>query len=213
MTLLRVDSSIRTEGSVSRAVADTLENTWRAEHPTGAVVRRDLGVNPLPADTWANSVAAGYAAEPDAEQQAAAALATELADEVLAADAVVIATSLYNFGLSQHLKNWIDLLISEPRLGPGSTALQGRPVAIVVARGGGYGAGTPREGWDHATPYLVRIFQDVYGAEVTVVEAELTMAESVPAMADLVPLAKESVSAAHSLAASTAKVFVSRSAA
>ena len=48
-------------------------------------------------------------------------------------------------------------------------------------RGGGYGAGTPREGWDHATPYLLRILGDVWGADVTLVEAELTLADVVPA--------------------------------
>jgi FMN-dependent NADH-azoreductase len=42
MTLLRVDSSIRTEGSVSREVADSLEEAWSRHHP-GPVVRRDLG--------------------------------------------------------------------------------------------------------------------------------------------------------------------------
>ncbi len=47
-------------------------------------------------------------------------------------------------------------------------------------RGGGYGAGTPREGWDHATPYLLRILGDVWGADVTLVEAELTLADVVP---------------------------------
>ena len=52
-------------------------------------------------------------------------------------------------------------------------------------RGGGYGAGTPREGWDHATPYLLRILGDVWGADVTLVEAELTLADVVPALAEL----------------------------
>jgi FMN-dependent NADH-azoreductase len=48
MTLLRVDSSIRTDGSVSREVADALEEAW-SRHHTGPVVRRDLGRDPLPA--------------------------------------------------------------------------------------------------------------------------------------------------------------------
>ena len=55
----------------------------------------------------------------------------------------------------------------------------------MLVRGGGYGAGTPREGWDHATPYLLRILRDVWGADVTLVEAELTLADVNPALAEL----------------------------
>ena len=51
----------------------------------------------------------------------------------------------------------------------------------MIARGGGYGPGTPRAGWDHATPYLQQIFGAVFGADLTVVEAELTLASVVPA--------------------------------
>ncbi|MDX2778035.1 NAD(P)H-dependent oxidoreductase, partial [Streptomyces caniscabiei] len=52
MNLFRLDASIRTEGSVSRALADTAEQAWLAEHPGGVVTRRDLGVEPLPGDAW-----------------------------------------------------------------------------------------------------------------------------------------------------------------
>ena len=98
MTLLRVDSSIRTEGSVSREVADSLEEAWSRRHP-GPVVRRDLGRDPLPAEAWAAAVTAGYTPEAarSPQQRAAVAFATGLADEVLAADAIVVAAPLYNF--------------------------------------------------------------------------------------------------------------------
>jgi len=70
----------------------------------------------------------------------------------------------------------------------------------VISRGGGYGPGTPRAGWDHATPYLTRIFADSWGLDLKVVEAELTLAPVVPAMADLIPLHERSLSAAHAKA-------------
>lgn len=84
-------------------------------------------------------------------QRAALAFACGVADELLDADAVVIASPLHKFGVPQHLKTWIDVVITDPRFGPGTGPLAGRPVTLVIARGGGYGAGTPREGWDHAT--------------------------------------------------------------
>jgi FMN-dependent NADH-azoreductase len=71
---------------------------------------------------------------------------------------------------------------------------------VVVSRGGGYGPGTPREGWDHGTGWLVRILRDVWGADVSVVEAELTLAEVVPAMAELRPLAAQKRAEAHEAA-------------
>jgi FMN-dependent NADH-azoreductase len=189
MTLFRLDSSIRRDGSVSREVADSLERAWAEQHPGDVVVRRDLGTNPLPSDAWAHAATAQYLPEDQRtpQQRAALALAAELADEILAADAAVIAAPMYNFGVSQHVKTWIDLLLTDPRLmpGSGSAPLAGRPLTLIVTKGGGYGPGTPREGWDHATPYLRRIFQDVFQADLTVVECELTLADVNPAMAEL----------------------------
>ncbi|MEJ3658426.1 NAD(P)H-dependent oxidoreductase [Actinomycetes bacterium KLBMP 9759] len=203
MTLFRLDSSIRQQGSVSRQVADTLEKAWSGRHPDGTVIRRDLTAEPLPPTAWTSAAGGVYDPQGPRSPQAAAAgaLSAALVDELLASDVVVVATSLYNFGVSQHLKNWIDLVLLDPRAQAGNNLLDDRPVTLVVARGGGYGAGTPREGWDHATPYLVRIFSDVMGADVTVVEAELTLADVVPAMAELRPLAAESLAQAHERAA------------
>jgi FMN-dependent NADH-azoreductase len=199
MTLFRLDTSIRTDASVSRKVADSLQRSYTEQHPRAEVVRRDLGVDPIPADAWTAAALGGFvpAEQRTPAQKDAAALAATLADELLAADAVVISTALFNFGVSQHLKNWIDLLIADPRFGPGTTPLAGRPVALVIARGGGYGPDTPRAGWDHATPYLLRILADVWSADVTLIEAELTLAALNPAMAELLPLAEASEARAH----------------
>ncbi|MEI8057290.1 MAG: NAD(P)H-dependent oxidoreductase [Actinomycetes bacterium] len=204
MTLFRLDSSIRTEGSISRAVADTAEAAWRAEHPTGEIIRRDLGVEPLPSTSWPTAVLASWtpADQHTAAQLEAVALAARLGDELLAADSIIVAVPLYNWGISQHVKAWIDLLITDPRFGSGSeTPLKGRSGLLVIARGGAYGEGTPRFGWDHATAYLSLILGEVWGLDLRVVEAELTLAEIVPAMADLKPLAAEFLATAHAAAA------------
>jgi len=209
-TLLRVDSSIRTEGSVSRALADTAVATWTAENPAGSVRTRDLGTQPLPADAWGLAVSTRFVAAENwsPEQRDAVALAASLADEVLAADALLLAAPLYNFGVPASVKSWIDLLIADPRLGPGSTALAGKSALVVIARGGGYGEGTPRHGWDHSTAYLRRIFEDNFGMTVSVAAAELTLAPVVPAMADLIGLHEQSLAAAHVEAATHARALV-----
>jgi FMN-dependent NADH-azoreductase len=86
-------------------------------------------------------------------------------------------------------------------------------VILVAVRGGGYGAGTPREGWDHATPYLLRIFRDVWGADVTLVEAELTLADVNPALAELRGAAAVSRSEAREKAATVGRAHAALTAA
>ena len=89
---------------------------------------------------------------------------------------------------------------------PGPDPLAGKPVTLVIARGGGYGEGTPRAGWDHATPYLEQTFGAQFGGDVTVVAAELTLADVTPQMAELRGLAAELRTKAHELAAETGRV-------
>jgi FMN-dependent NADH-azoreductase len=122
MSLFRLDSSIRTEGSVSREVADDVECAYVRHRPGDGVVRRDIGLAPLPSDAWAAAVGGAYVPESarTPEQRGAAALAATLADELLDAQTILIAAPLYNFGLPAHLKAWIDLVITDPRSAPGT---------------------------------------------------------------------------------------------
>jgi len=194
MTLFRLDASIRVDGSASREIADIVEQEWLTAHPGDTVERRHIGVDPLPSDAWGLAVAASFA-PPEARtpaQQAAAQLATTLVDELLAADAILLAAPLYNFGVSQHIKTWIDLIITEPRAAAGGPPLlTGKPVVLATVRGGAYGAGTPREGWDHSTLYLKRILAEVWGADLTVVEREFTLVGVNPALDSFKDLAAE----------------------
>src|ERR1019366_9097362 len=190
MSLFRLDASIRTEGSVSRAIADIVEESWRQDNPDATVVRRHVGVEPLPSTAWAASVFAdrsnvdGFTPE----QKSAVALATTLADELLEADALLFAVPLYNFGVSQHFKTWVDLVITDPRVGQG---LKGRPAVLVAVRGGAYGAGTPREGWDHASGWMRRMLEDVWGLDLRVVETEFTLVGVNPALDQFKEMAAE----------------------
>ncbi len=203
MTLLRIDASIRTTGSASREIADVVEQEWLAARPDARVVRRHLGTEPLPATAWAAAVSSSWTPEADRtpEQLAGQALSAALVDELQAADAVLVAVPLYNFGVSQHLKTWIDLVVADPRAGAGADpVLAGKRVVLATVRGGSYAAGTPREGWDHATAYLRRIFADAWGAELTVVEREFTLVGVNPALDEFAEQAAEMQAAAVSAA-------------
>ncbi len=200
-TLLRVDASIRVDGSVSRALADSAEAAWKAEHPDGTVVRRDLGRHPLPGDAWPALINAEFGFPPLADAShgdvaAARALAAELSQEIRNADAVLLAIPLYNYGISQHVKTWMDLLMSDRELLAGEV-LRGKPVIFTLARGGGYSPGTPKEGWDYATPYLERIFGEVFNMNIRKAVAELTLAPVTPGMETLIDASKVSEEEAH----------------
>ena len=204
-TIFRLDSSIRTDGSVTRAVADTLvASIIEAEGSDTTVTHRDVATDPIAPDVWSTAAFAGFVPQEQwtPEQKAALSVAAELADEVEAADVLVIAAPLYNFGVSAHLKTWIDTLNTDPRFAPGTETVKGRPAFLVVARGGGYGEGTPRAGWDHATDYLRRIFGDVFGLDLDVIETELTLAEVTPQMSGLVDLARAQLAESHDAARS-----------
>jgi len=194
MSLYRLDASIRVEGSHSRAIADIAEQEWRDAHPGEPVVRRHVGVDPIPATSWATAVVAGRtpeAARTD-EQQAALALAATLTDELIAADALLFAVPLYNFGVSQHFKTWADMVITDPRMAAGTEPiLAGKPAILVTVHGGNYRPGTPREGWDHATGWMRRILADVWQLDLTVVQAEFTNVGVNPALEQFRDLARQ----------------------
>ena len=189
MTVLRVDASIQGVRSSSSALADLVMEPIAVRLPDEPVLRRHLGRHPLPADAWALAVGGAHApaGQQTAEQRDALSLAKAVAAELSGADAAVLALPLYNWGVSQHVKAWIDLAIIGG--GSGARLLEGKPVVLIVTRGGGYGPGTPKEGWDYATPYLRRVLAEVWGADLTVVERELTLVGVNPAMDALTDLA------------------------
>lgn len=195
-TVFRLDASLRKEGSVTRAIADSLHSALNDV----AVIGRDIGSNPLPATAWAGAVfgphVPGESRTP--EQHQAIALATELADELIGADAHVFAVPMYNFGVSQHFKAWVDIVMAEPRFAPGSESpVKGRPARLVVARGGGYAPGTPRHGWDHGTAWYRRVLEDIWMLDLEVIECELTLAEVTPGMEELRGLAADNLANGH----------------
>jgi len=210
MTLLRVDASIQGARSASSELADLVLAEWTAVHPERQVIRRHLAADPLPANAWADAI--GGAFTPDEQrtdvQRAALALAGQLAAELREADAAVLALPLYNFGVSQHVKTWIDLSVAGG--GRGEKLLDGKPVVLLTTRGGAYSAGTPREGWDHNTDCRRRTLVDIWGADLTVVEREFTLVGINPALDQFTDLAAALKATAHGEATEAGKALAAR---
>lgn len=177
--LLHIDSSVQGDQSVSRKLTRRAAEQWRAAHPGGTVTYRDLAADPLPhLDPGTSST-----------------LSAALIGEIKAADTVLLGLPLYNFGPPSSVKAWVDHIVAAGvsiDMATGEGLLGGKDFVAIETRGGGYGPGTPREGWDHAQTWLTHGVS-LTGLQPRFVVVELTMAETNPAMAELKPLAAQSL--------------------
>lgn len=152
--ILRIDSSARTEGSVSRQLADRY-----LTHLSGDVTTRDLA-NGLPYldATWTGATFTPPEAR-SAAQNASLALSDELLAEVQAADTIVISAPIYNFTIPASLKSWIDHLarvgVSFHYTESGPAGLLENKRVVVLLASGGTPVGAP---FDFATPYIKHMF-------------------------------------------------------
>lgn len=167
--ILRIDSSARVEGSVTRDLLDLIEARL-----TGDVTRRDVGGDALPqiSGTWvaSNFTPADQRTEADKE---ALSLSDTLIAELRAADTILIGLPIYNFSVPGSLKAWIDLVC---RAGVTFKYTENGPVglldgkrAIVAVASGGVPVGSPV---DFATPYLRQVLNFIGITDVTFVAAD-----------------------------------------
>jgi FMN-dependent NADH-azoreductase len=108
LNILRVDSSMRRESSVSRDLNDKVIEKLKAEHDDVTVVERDLldGVSHITPD-WIGSNFTPEADRSD-DQRNMMGESDRLIAEVKAADVIVVAAPVYNFSVPAALKAWID---------------------------------------------------------------------------------------------------------
>ncbi|MGL4281032.1 MAG: FMN-dependent NADH-azoreductase [Albidovulum sp.] len=108
--ILRVESSIKGEASVSRRLTDRITARLEAANPGASVTLRDLSKGVPQIDgAWIGAVFTPAEAR-NADQAKIAAYSDALLAEVKAADILVIALPVYNFGVPAPLKAWIDHL-------------------------------------------------------------------------------------------------------
>jgi FMN-dependent NADH-azoreductase len=175
-TLLHLDSS-PLESSVSRELTREFVNTWKASHPTGQVINRDLAANPpKPVDqAWIHSVfTPDEALKP--EQRALLAYSEEAVAELEKADEYVIGVAMHNFTIPSVLKLWIDQVVRKGRTfdygADGAKGLlSGKKATVLVATGAVYGAGSPWAAFNFIDPYLRTIFGFIGVTDVRFVSA------------------------------------------
>ncbi|MDB6111795.1 MAG: FMN-dependent NADH-azoreductase [Pedosphaera sp.] len=175
--ILLIQSSPRGSESYSEKVARSLVGDLEERHPGANVVVRDLAQNPPP--HVGQAFVGGLSTEPEQrtpEQTEALALSDVLIDELLAADIIVLAVPMHNFGPPSTLKAWIDHVVrigrtvSYSQKGP-EGMVKGKRVILVLARGGVYSDG-PARPLDFQEPYLRAILGFIGITDIDVVPVE-----------------------------------------
>ena len=131
-TLLHIDSSPLYGRSVSRELTAAFVTQWKASHPDGTVVERDLNSTAIPPITadWVSAVyTPGEARTP--KQKELLTLSDTLLAELEQADEYVIGVPMHNFGVPSVLKLWIDQIA---RAGRTFSYADGTPKGLIVAR-------------------------------------------------------------------------------
>lgn len=174
-SLLVINSSAAREGSVSRTLVEETVARLLEAHPFAEVVRRDLGVTPIP--HLSIETLEGVRGVPKTpEEFRARALSDELIEELRAADTIVIGAPMYNFGVTTSLRAWFDHVLragetfSYSEAGPNGL-LGGRRVIVIESRGGMYSEG-PGSAFDFQEPYLKHLLGFIGITDVTFVHAE-----------------------------------------
>src|SRR5580693_634955 len=163
-TLLHIDSSPLYGRSISRELTAAFVTQWKASHPNGWVVDRDLyatAMQPITAE-WVGAVYTPEEARTP-QQKELLALSDSLIAELQQADEYVFGVPMHNFGVPSALKLWIDQIA---RAGKTFTYADGKPKGLltgkkstfIVATGGIYDAQTQMASFNFVEPYLRSVF-------------------------------------------------------
>lgn len=153
--ILRIDSSLKGEASVSRRLTGRIVAKLSEASPGATVTERDLsrGVPQIDAG-WIGAVYTAPEAR-NADQASIADYSDRLLSEVKDADILVIGLPVYNFGLPATLKSWIDHLARKGETfhytaeGPEGLLMGKRAIVALSSDGTKMGSGI-----DFASGYL-----------------------------------------------------------
>lgn len=138
-TLLRIDASIRYQGSYTRELGDYFEQRWLEANPGAHIIRRDLNADPLP-HLNGPLAQAYFAGNREAEILETSNL---LCEELQHCTHLLLTCPMYNFGIPSTLKTYLDHIVRvqetfKPLTGGGYTGLlQDKQCWLITARGGG----------------------------------------------------------------------------
>ncbi len=163
-TLLHIDSSPLYGRSVSRQLTGAFVTQWKASHPNGTVVDRDLTATAIPPVT-AEWVGAVYTPEEarTPQQNELLSLSDSLLAELEQAEEYVFGVPMHNFGIPSALKLWIDQIARVGKTfsyadGRQKGLIIGKKATFIIATGGIYDAQTQMASFNFVEPYLRSVF-------------------------------------------------------
>jgi len=179
-TLLQIIATPHQGGdSSTRRLAESFLEAWQTVHPTGVVETLDLArVELPPLDHAMVSVLLDQPPLAPADLVARRRKALDaLVSQFTSADAYLIVTPMWNFGLPHALKHYFDLVIR-----PGWTVaftsdgpvglLEGRTAYAVITRGFDYGPNSPHAEQNFLEPHLRTLLGFMGIDDLTTVAAE-----------------------------------------
>jgi len=181
--VLHIQASPRGESYSSRVAREFLSAVRRA-HPADTVETLDLFQADLPpfAAPQAKAKYAVLAGQtPRDEAQAAWAAVLRWVNHFKGFDKYVVSSPMWNFNIPYRLKQYIDVIVQ-----PGMTfrwsaekgyegLVTGKPLALVLARGGEYGPGDPTQTFDFQETYLRGVFGFIGFTDVQSVSVQGTL--------------------------------------
>lgn len=185
--LLYISASPQGERSVSRSLANEFLANYAINNPGVDIVERDLIANPVPHLDGETLGASWSPAETHTPAMSAKFNARmELISEFKGAHEILVSTPMWNWSVPSVLKAYIDQLVFPGVLGGGKPEDSiSAKVTVVASQGGSYAPGSPKEGWDHLSGYLSKVFTQLGSKDVEVILSELNYAGTVPGMESL----------------------------
>lgn len=181
-TLLQIDSSPLYGRSVSRELTVTFVKEWKASHPGGKVIDRDLTATSIPpvSGEWVGAIFTPEEGR-TGEQKKLLELSDSLIAELEQADEYVVGVPMHNFGVPSVLKLWIDQIARVGRTfsyatGTPKGLLTGKRATFLIATGGIYDAQTQMASFNFVEPYLRSVFGFLGVTDATFLTAGGTMA-------------------------------------
>ena len=167
-TLLVINSSARTERSITRHLTQRFTQCWLQACPDGKIIQRDVGCE-APPYVNASWIQAAFTPEDQRtpEMRARLAYSDAIIEELLAADAMVVGVPMYNFGMPAAMKAYIDQMIRANKTfryldnleNPYETLIPSRPLVLITASGtGGYEPGGPSAQYNFLDGHLQAAF-------------------------------------------------------
>ncbi|WP_300689400.1 NAD(P)H-dependent oxidoreductase [Chryseobacterium sp.] len=136
-TLLRIDSSLRTEKSYSRTLGDYFIRQWKRKNPVNTILERDLTRQPVPHITQ-QTVNAFFSETPDMESIC---FSDELINELYQCKELLITCPMYNYGIPSSLKAYFDSVVRTKKTFTGYNStrkglLEHKKAYIISSMGG-----------------------------------------------------------------------------